>query len=269
MKPNSFTVRLLEQRPRCAMRPWASAALLILASHFGSPCSRAVSFVTAPTLTKTSLAPLAALLQVSTDVPSRVTVAVNEGSNTWRRAFCDYNTSHSIPLLGFKPGRTNQVQVTVYDRLHNSATAAEPLTFITSKLPVHPSATSPNATMARIIEHTHEPVPEVVFELSFFDASNTSSAHQGYLCYRSRHIHDLYAHPAAAVTDLTAQSEAGGPFLRFSSDPARAYVIEGSVDLVNWTVVGPPLTTGSDGEFTFKDPDAQRFATRFYRVITQ
>lgn len=37
----------------------------------------------------------------------------------------------------------------------------------------HPSPLSANAAMARIKEVTHDPVPEVVFDLAVFDYSNT------------------------------------------------------------------------------------------------
>jgi hypothetical protein len=596
------------------MRPWPILTLLISASLCGQPSSKAVTILTAPTLTRASQAPLSALLEVSTDVPSRVSVAINDGSNTWQRAFFDYTNSHSIPLVGFKPGRTNQVQVTVYDQLRNSASATEPLTFITAKLPssfphpnllkadprrmepgytlnivqdsgsktdyimildqagevvwykvwtvnmtdvdirqlsngdlfmeeadplnqflelnllgetvhtwqapaghpvnfhdgvptdhgtilylsnvsrtvtnfpsnvtspsaprktvkvddnpvveisvtnsallntwspldmldpqrvtyltyeggltdygvdnehanavledpknhslvvslrdqnavfkftrsgqlewilgppanwptnfqrylftpegtpfnwnygqhapeftpqgtlllynngihraspfdppvldqnnhsgaieyqlnetnmvvsqvwdsslanhdriftpivgkaawlpqrgnvlvtygnityvngVHPSAHSPAATMVRIIEYTHDPVPEVVFELSFFDTSNTNSDYQGYLCYRSRHIQDLYPHPAASVSDLVANRDPEGLVIQFSGDPSHTYLIQASSDLANWAALGLPVPDGGTGEFAFKDLTPPGPANRYYRVVTE
>jgi len=56
--------------------------------------------------------------------------------------------------------------------------------------------------MSRLVEYTHDPVPQVVFDLSFFDYTNTSASYKGYSCYRSYRIHDLYAHPAVPVADL-------------------------------------------------------------------
>src|SRR5262245_36590774 len=135
MKTDPFTTQRPESCPCRSMRLWAILALLISAGHIGSPCSRAVSILTGPTLTRASGAPLAGLLQLSTDLPTRVSVAVRDGSNTWQRTFFDYATNHSLPLLGFKPGRTNAVTVTVYDAARNSAAGAESLAFVTSKLP--------------------------------------------------------------------------------------------------------------------------------------
>src|SRR5258706_9751215 len=63
-----------------------------------------------------SSAPLAGVLQLTTDVPTRVSVSVNDGTNTWARDFLDYGTVHSNIVLGFKPGRTNAITVTVLDR---------------------------------------------------------------------------------------------------------------------------------------------------------
>jgi hypothetical protein len=134
---------------------------------------------------------------------------------------------------------------------------------------VHPSAQSPAASMVRIVEYTHDPVPEVVFELSFFDTSNTSSDYQGYLCYRSRHIQDLYPHPAAPVSDLMVTRDPGGLVLRFSADPNHTYLIQASSDLANWMVVGSPLSDGGTGEFAFKDSTPLVSTSRFYRVVTE
>ena len=40
-----------------------------------------------------------------------------------------------MPLLGFKPGRTNQILVTSWDKLQNAQTKGQPITFVTAPLP--------------------------------------------------------------------------------------------------------------------------------------
>jgi arylsulfate sulfotransferase len=100
-----------------------------------SPCSRAVTILTGPTFTPATNAPLAGLLQLTTDVDARVKVAVNEGTNVWQRNFYDFATTHSVPLLGFKPSLTNLIQVTVYDKYRASYTASTSLVFVTTALP--------------------------------------------------------------------------------------------------------------------------------------
>src|SRR6266704_3393710 len=79
--------------------------------------SRALTISSGPSFTPAgSDAPLAGVLQLTTDTPSRVSVSVNDGTNTWERDFLDYGTIHSNVLLGFKAGRTNAITVTVWDR---------------------------------------------------------------------------------------------------------------------------------------------------------
>ncbi len=134
---------------------------------------------------------------------------------------------------------------------------------------VHPSTNSPGATMVRIIEYTHDPVPEVVFDLSFFDYHNTNSNYTGYDCYRAYQIPDLYAHPAEPVADLVVSDENQIPLLEFSADPTQSYVIQASTDMVNWTTIGTPVQEGDVGDFDFYDLNANQFTARFYRVVTQ
>ena len=123
--------------------------------------------------------------------------------------------------------------------------------------------------MTRIIEYTHEPVPEVVFDLSLFDYTNTSTSFSGYYCYRAYQIPDLYSHPAASVADLTLRDENQIPLLEFSADPTHSYVVQASTDLTNWTTIGTAVQEGGVGDYDFEDVYADQYTTRFYRVVTQ
>lgn len=134
---------------------------------------------------------------------------------------------------------------------------------------VHPSAYASGATMVRMIEYTHDPIPQVVFDLSFFDYANTNSSYTGYDCYRAYQIPDLYAHPAVPVADLAISGGNQLPLLEFSADPVRSYLIQSSTDLTNWTTVGVPLQEGGVGDFDFYDLNADQFPARFYRTVTQ
>ncbi|HXR03074.1 MAG TPA: aryl-sulfate sulfotransferase [Verrucomicrobiae bacterium] len=133
----------------------------------------------------------------------------------------------------------------------------------------HPSAYSPGATMVRIIEYTHDPVPQVVFDLSFFDYTNTSATYAGYLIYRAERVPDLYPHPVEPVADLTINDDSGIPLMEFSADPTHSYLIQASTDLVNWTAIGAPVQEGGVGDYDFEDLNADQYTTRFYRVVTQ
>jgi hypothetical protein len=134
---------------------------------------------------------------------------------------------------------------------------------------VHPSANAPNAYMVRIIEYTHDPDPQVVFDLSFFDYNNTSSSYKGYSVYRALRISDLYAHPAKPVTDLLMSGENTWARLEFSADPARTYDIQASTDLKNWATIGTAVPGEVTGDFEFDDFSVSQFTERFYRVVTQ
>ena len=111
--------------------------LLTLAVLGVSFCSYAVTILSGPLFTKATNAPLAGVLQLTTDQDTRISVSVNDGTDVWERQFYDYATAHSVPLLGFKPGRTNEITITAYDRQRNQVTAGQPLVFITASLPTN------------------------------------------------------------------------------------------------------------------------------------
>jgi arylsulfate sulfotransferase len=134
---------------------------------------------------------------------------------------------------------------------------------------VPPSPYAPTATLFRLIEYTHDPVPQVVFDLSFFDYGNTSANYHGEFCYRALRIPHLYPHPADPVADLAISYENQIPFLKFSADPAWSYVVQASSDLKNWTTIGTPVQAGEVGDYYFEDLNANPSAPHFYRVVTQ
>ena len=133
---------------------------------------------------------------------------------------------------------------------------------------VSPSPAAPGATLVRIQEVTHEQNPQVVFDSSIFDYSNTSTNYLGNWVYRSHRVPDLYAHPATPVADLTLQYDGEAAHLEFSADPVRSYVVEASTGLVQWTPLGT-ATPGQGGNYDFYDMDAGNATGRFYRVRTQ
>ncbi len=121
----------------------------------------ALTFVSNPGFAPATNAPLAGTLSVTTDVPSRVTVSMSDGTTNWVRAFHDYSTSHALPLLGFKPSGAYLITVTVTDKHRQSLTAAQPLAFNTPALPGDfpksvvfasaPDRMEPGYTLTRII----------------------------------------------------------------------------------------------------------------------
>lgn len=131
-----------------------------------------------------------------------------------------------------------------------------------------PDPNQANSTMVRLIEYTHDPVPQIVFDLCFYDTNNTSPSYYGYNCYRSRRVPDLYTHPAQPVVSMNLQFSGSTPDLQFTADPARNYIIQASSDLINWTTIGAPVLEDNDGDFDFQDSDESQPATRFYRIVT-
>jgi arylsulfate sulfotransferase len=132
----------------------------------------------------------------------------------------------------------------------------------------HPSTNGlPDATMVRIEEYTHDPVPEVVFDLAFFDDNNKSPDYLGYLCYRSDRISDLYPHLANPVSGLALNQLNQKLVLQFSADPTHSYRIQASADLKTRTDLGAPIQQGSTGDFDFENAHTDQ--ARFYRVVTQ
>jgi arylsulfate sulfotransferase len=99
-------------------------------------CSEALTITSKPSFTPGTNAPLAGTLQLTTDVSSRVSISVNDGTtNVWQHNFYDYSTAHTNILLGFKSHRTNSITVIVHDQNGNAVTNPQPLVFITAALP--------------------------------------------------------------------------------------------------------------------------------------
>ena len=123
--------------------------------------SIALTILSGPFFTTNTNAPLAGALQLTTDEYSRVSVSVSDGEGTWERDFYDYDTNHSVPLLGFQAGQSNVITVTVHDLFGNEAAASKPVVFVTKPLPTsfplckvwtsEPEKMEPGYTLVRII----------------------------------------------------------------------------------------------------------------------
>jgi arylsulfate sulfotransferase len=127
-------------------------------------CSEALTITGQPSFTAAANAPLAGTLQLTTDVASRISISVFDGTNTWQRNFYDYSTAHTNTLLGFKIQRTNSITVIVHDHAGNSFTNPQPLVFITGPLPAdfpvivplvsQPEKMEPGYTLFRGVNNT-------------------------------------------------------------------------------------------------------------------
>jgi hypothetical protein len=110
--------------------------LFIAFCSISSSVTAAPALTTGPNFTPAPAAPLAGLLELSTDLPSRISVRVSEGgSDVWERLFDPYQTSHSMPLTGFKPGRNYQIHITLHDLQGGTNALPTPVLFNTDPLP--------------------------------------------------------------------------------------------------------------------------------------
>lgn len=141
--------------------------------------------------------------------------------------------------------------------------------FVTYGYVTYVNGVAPGRESARLIEYTHDSVPQVVFDLSFAYNGTANSSSSGYYTYRAYQIPDLYSHLAEPVADLVVHEQNQTPVLEFSADPTRNYIVQTSTDLTHWTAIGSPTEEGDSGDFDFQDSDANLFDTRFYRVVTQ
>jgi arylsulfate sulfotransferase len=132
-----------------------------------------------------------------------------------------------------------------------------------------PNPLDTDASMPRIKEYTHDPIPQVVFDLAFWNYADLKAGYTGNLVYRTFRIPDIYPHPLEPVADLVINEENQIPVLTFSADPTFTYSIQESTDLENWTTVGTALQSGDAGDYYYDDLNANDTACRFYRVTTQ
>ena len=133
-----------------------------------------------------------------------------------------------------------------------------------------PSCYGVSATMTRITEVTHDPEPQVVFDLEISLFTNMNLSYKDVSTYRCHRIPDLYAHPARPVADLTVTCQDGTPLLQFSADDTLTHIVEASTNLVDWETIGVPEEDEERlGDFSFEDDQASEFPGRCYRVVTQ
>lgn len=198
-----------------------------------------------------------------------------DDSNTYSRAveYAIDETNMTVSQV-WDYGRTNAPErmftpiIGDADWLTNSGNVLVTFGWVSYLNGVHPNPHAPRATMVRIQEVTHDPVPEVVFDLEFFDPSNTDTNYVGFSCYRSDRIPDLYAHLPEPVEDLALQYVSGIPLLTFSADATRTYHVQSSTDMKHWQELGEASLEDADGDFAYVDLDASASTPRFYRVVT-
>jgi arylsulfate sulfotransferase len=131
-----------------------------------------VQITQGPTLTMNpnSITPLAGAVQLTTDVPARVTLSISNSTESWSREFAQFQTEHYLPVLGLKPDNTYSIEITVTDETDQSETSSPALDVETEPLPADfptisvltsdPTRMEPGYTLIDKIARTPPGVPE-------------------------------------------------------------------------------------------------------------
>ena len=94
------------------------------------------------------------------------------------------------------------------------------------------------------------------FAVTAFDINHVESDYSDEIIFRPT------ANPPQMA--MNPVGTAGGP-LSVIAPPGHTYDILASTDLKAWTAIGT-VAVGASGRFTFADPDASQFPSRFYRL---
>lgn len=101
------------------------------------PASWAIDVVSGPTLHMNpgGLTPLAGVIELATDAPSRVTLVISDGHAKRSVQFPDFQTNHAVQLLGLTPQGEFTVEVTITDEAGIERIVSPLLNVATGSLP--------------------------------------------------------------------------------------------------------------------------------------
>ena len=99
--------------------------------------SNHIQLTSGPTLAMNpnGVTPLAGVVELTTNVPVKITLEVDDGSATQTINFSNYASNHTLPVLGLKPNRSYNIWVTATDRHNKSLELDTPLQADTAPLP--------------------------------------------------------------------------------------------------------------------------------------
>jgi hypothetical protein len=109
----------------------------VLFSFLIQPLAWSLEFTQQPNLTMNpnGTTPLAGVVQFTTDLPTRSTLNISDGIDSWTREFATYQTVHALPVLGLKPNNIYTVELIVTDEEDNQLILSSPLQAETEPLP--------------------------------------------------------------------------------------------------------------------------------------
>ena len=112
--------------------------LLFLSGMLKSTFAWSIEVTQGPGLTMdpNGITPLAGVVELTTDLPTRITLTISDGSDSWVREFAEFQTEHYLPVLGLKPARSYSIEVVVTDQTDESMVLEPLLPAVTAPLPV-------------------------------------------------------------------------------------------------------------------------------------
>jgi arylsulfate sulfotransferase len=79
--------------------------------------------------------PLAGILSLTTNVPTRILLEISSNKKSWSINFDDYETEHTLTVLGFRPDKLHTIKVHIINRDGLRTTFNKALTVTTDPLP--------------------------------------------------------------------------------------------------------------------------------------
>ena len=119
-------------------RKLPSIFLFFLSGILISTYAWSIEVIQVPSLTMdpNGVTPLAGVVELTTDVPTRVTLTISDASDSWIREFAEFKTEHYLPVLGLKPDTSYSIEVIVTDLADEHLVLAPLLPVVTGPLPV-------------------------------------------------------------------------------------------------------------------------------------
>ena len=113
------------------------ASVLLLVGMLATSPTWALEATVGPTLTMdpNGVTPLAGLIDLETDVPTRVTLTISGGAETRTIVFKAFQTVHEVQVLGLKPDNAYTLEVAITDVAGDSVVLTPELNAVTPPLP--------------------------------------------------------------------------------------------------------------------------------------
>jgi hypothetical protein len=118
-----------------ATRPRIEAGFVVAAATGASDTTAPVVLSSEASINPNPRAPLVGIVNLETDEPTRAFLTVSDDARSWELdSGCEFQTNHSIVVLGLRPDTTHRFQADVVDQRFNKTSVPE-LELVTEPLP--------------------------------------------------------------------------------------------------------------------------------------